>query len=313
MIIYHYDMYYKFYICSEEKVGIVEEDARKGIGIPAGSTIVPPPIDQCRDNEIPVFENNSWIIVQDDFWRPEYEEINYDSGRSVDTFQFIEFNWNDLMKYKSMPQICNTSLVGMRIYQSIIIINKKFAQCIEMHRMVLENRINNVVYSPVKGAMTFCPSVSYELKTDLESIVFIMRRVLDSLVQLTDLMVNFSLFERTKCLSHESVGSLFSENPRCQTVKSIVTGGDIYEYDNTGFIKVINSLFNGYKHCIMNDETFRLINSDYITITGYSVKKSNYDKLIYFHNHNAYHFMMGFQDCVARVLRNQELYRLNSH
>lgn len=309
MQLHHYERFYKFYLYSEEMKDIVEEDAKRGLGIPASSTISPPPLEQCQSNEIPVFENDVWKIVKDDFWRPSIEEINYDAGRKMDTFQFVEPNMHDFMGFPSMPQLCNSSLVGTRIYQSIIIVNKKFAQCIEMHKVIFQGGGNNVLYSPQKGTLTFSPSIMYEFKTELESIVFIMRRVLDSLVQLTDLMVNFSTFEKTKTLSHESIGSVLSPQAKDTPVKAIILGSGLYEKDHTHFLEVSNNLFNGFKHSLIHDESFNLIGEDVPTFVGYIVKYGNYKKVIQHHNHNAYHLIMGFQDCVERILRNQETYR----
>lgn len=309
MQLHHYEQYYKFYLSSEDRNDIDEENAKKGHGIPAGSTTKKPPLEQCNADEIPIFENDEWKIVKDDFWRPTVEEINYVAGRKMDTFQYIEPNMYDFMKYPSMPQLCNTNLVGMRIHQSLIIINKKFNQCVEMHRLILQGGGNNTVFSPAKGTTTFSPSTIYEFKAEMESIIFIMRRVLDSLVQLTDLMVNFPSFEKTKTFSNESIGSVLSPKAKSTTVKGIIMGNELYEQDTTDFLKISNDLFNGFKHSLMHDESFNKIGAEYPTFVGFLVKYSNHKKTIQYHNHNAYHLMMGFQDCISRIIRNQEAYR----
>ncbi|HAS6977668.1 TPA: hypothetical protein I7297_25380 [Vibrio parahaemolyticus] len=309
MQLYHYEPYYKFYLGTEERNDIDEENAKKRYGIPAGSTVKKPPLEQCNADEIPIFENDEWKIVKDDFWRPTVEEINYDTGRKMDTFQYIEPNMYDFMKYPSMPQLCNTGLVSMRIHQSLIIINKKFHQCVEMHRLILQGGGDNTVFSPAKGTATFSPSTMHEFKTEMESIIFIMRRVLDSLVQLTDLMVNFSSFEKTKTLGHESIGSVLSPKAKSTPVKGIIMGNEEYEQDTTNFLEISNDLFNGFKHSLMHDESFSQIGDEHPTFVGFLVKYANHKKTIQYHNHNAYHLMMGFQDCIARILRNQETYR----
>lgn len=309
MQVHHFDSYYKFYLSSEERNDIDEENAKKGYGIPADSTVKKPPLEQCKDDEIPVFENQEWRIVKNDFWRPSVEEVNYDAGRKMATFQFVEPNMYDFMSFPRMPQLCNTALVGMRIHQSLIIINKKFAQCVEMHRVILQGGGNNTAFSPQKGATNFSPSIVYEFKTELESIIFIMRRVLDSLVQLTDLMVNFSLFEKTKTLGHESIGSVLSPKAKDTVVKGIIVGNETFEKDTTNFLEISNNLFNGFKHTLMHDESFNQIGVEYPTFVGFLVRYADHKKTIQYHNHNAYHLMMGFQDCIARILRNQNSYR----
>lgn len=309
MKLHHYDSYYKFYIGSEQRDDIDEENAKNGHGIPGHSTIEAPPLEQCKDDEIPVFENQKWRIVKNDFWQPSFEEVNYDAGRKMETFQFIEPSIHDFMNFPLMPQLCNTGLVGIRIQQSLIIINKKFAQCVEMHRVILQGGGNNTVLSPQNGTSTFSPTIIYEFKTEMESIIFIMRRVLDSLVQLTDLMVNFEIFEKTKTLSHESVGSILSPKAKETAVKGVIVGNEIFEKDTTNFLEVSNSLFNGFKHTLMHDESFYQIGVEFPTFVGFLVRHANHKKTIQYHNHNAYHLMMGFQDCIARILRNQHSYR----
>lgn len=305
MQLHHYDYYYKFYLYSEERKDIDENGAKRGLGIPGGSTIKPPPLDECEDDEIPVYEGDSWKIVKDDFWRPKVEEINYDAGRKMDTFQFIEPKLHDFMNFPLMPQLCNTGLVGMRIHQSLITINKKFAQCIDMHRTIIQGGGNPKIEDSV-----FNPSHLHELKTEIESIIFIMRRVLDSLTQLTDLMVNFSVFEKTKTLGHESIGSVLSPKAKDGPVRAIILGSDQYEKDTTKFIEISNNLFNGFKHSLINDELVSIVGAECPTFVGFLVKYANHKKTIQYHNHNAYHFMMGFQDSVIRILKNQEAWRI---
>lgn len=309
MQLHHFEQFYKFYLYSEEKTDIAEEDALKGYGIPAGSTAIAPP--KCQESEIPIFQGGEWKIVTNDFWRPSVKEINYDAGRAMDTFKYVDLPIADFMKFPSMPQLCNTSLVAMRISQSLKIINKKFDQCIEMHKMILQNGGVRVIDSLHRSSLTCPPLTSYEFKTELESIVFIMRRVLDSLVQLTDLMVFFPAFEKTKTLSHASVGSVLSLQDTDNPVKNIILGSDKYRKDTTKFLKISNDLFNGFKHTLMHDESFNKISEseEVPTLVGFLVKYENHKKDIQYHNHNSYYFMMGFQDCVARILYNQEIYR----
>ncbi|MEM8640980.1 MAG: hypothetical protein AAGG51_19535 [Cyanobacteria bacterium P01_G01_bin.54] len=309
MQLHYYDQSHKFYLYSEEIEDILEEDARQGLGIPAFSTILLPPLEQCKDNEIPAFENNNWRIVKNVFWRPKIEEINYDAGRSITTFEFTELNPHDFMGFPSMPQLCNTFLVSMRICQSISIINNKFSQCLEIHKAILQDQVVGATYSLQGNSKNFILSPIYEFKTEMELIVYLMRRILDSLVQLIDLMVHFSDFEKTKKLTHESIGSVLSPKVKKTLVKQIILGDENYEKDTTGFLGILNDLFNGFKHSLMHDEVFGQVGVDFPTFTGILVKHADHERTIQYHNHNAYHLMMGFQDCVTRILRNKEIYR----
>ena len=308
MQVYHYDGQYKFYLSSEEIQNINEEDAKKGLGIPAASTIKKPPIKQCQYDEIPVFKNNEWEIVKDNFWRPAIEEINYDAGRKMDTFKFTAPQiFNELIGFPSIPQLCNSALVAMRLNQSCCIINKKFALCVSQHKAILKRK-GNLTTFPLSEAQILKPDILYEFKNEMEFIVLAMRRVLDSIVQLTDLLVNFKSFEKTKTITYDSIGSIF--RPKADAiVKGIIFGDEAYEKDKTGFLKILNDMSNGFKHTLMHDESFTVVGQDVPTFISIYVKRANHTETIQYHNHNAYHIMMGFQDCVSRILRNLKIYR----
>lgn len=294
MKIHHYDAYYKYYMHSEEI-----EKRIDGVGLPAHSTDIKPPLEECTSGQIPVFKDNSWEIVVDDFSRPSIFEINYDAGREMNTFKLIEPNMHDFINFPSFPQVCNSQLVGMRIYQSLLFINKKFNYCNKLYEVI----VNNIMHDP---------SIIYEFKIELESIVFNMRRVLDTLVQLTDLLVNFSSIEKHKKINFDSIGAIICKNKKKSTVLDIILGNDIYENDATGFLEIINDLANSFKHILIHDETFNLIGEQDPTIVTLYAPHNNYKKEINYHNHNVYHIMMGFQDCISRICKNQELYRKNS-
>lgn len=308
MLLYHYEGFYKFYLSSEE-VNVDEEDAKKGIGIPANSTIITPPLEKCNEGEIPVFKNNSWEIVNNYFWRPKVKEFNYDAGRKMNTFQFIEYNMHDFMNFPSIPQLFNGSLVGMRIYQSLLFINKKFDYCLEIYKTI---KSDNIIEAQLKAIQTSNPSPYYEFKIELESIVFNMRRILDSLVLLTNLTVDFSLVEKSKKIECSSIGQiLYSSKVKNSTIKDIILGNELYEKDSTNFLNIINDLANCFKHTLIHDESFSLIGVDFPTIVGFYAEHNNYNNpnnVIQYHNHNAYHLMMGFQNCIERILRNQKNY-----
>ena len=308
MIIHHYEQYYRFYLSSEDRPDISRDDAEKGLMLPAGSTHLAPPLENCKKGMVPVFRDGTWEIVKDDFWRPSHVEINYNSGRPISSYEPKDYSLFEFPSYPSLPQLCNTTLVVMRIVQNIRYINKKFDECIQLHRLSMTTPELSIVEHPTPGVLVKTPSALYECKLDIESIIFQMRRVLDSLVQLTNLLVNFRDFEKTKKLKFDSIGSVLHKKAKNTTVAKIICGGDGYEADTSQFLTISNDLFNGYKHSLMNDESFNLIGSDYLTIVGYSVKYSDHNNIIQHHNHYAHQIMMGFQDCVARILNNQKLY-----
>lgn len=77
--------------------------------------------------------------------------------------------------------------------------------------------------------------------------------------------------------------------------------------ETTGFIATINSLFNSFKHCLMHEESCMPMGADTPIIVSYHAKNNNHNNEIVYHNHNAFHIMMGFQDNVMRIIRNQKL------
>ncbi|WP_163337909.1 hypothetical protein [Desulfopila sp. IMCC35008] len=303
MKIYHYDKFYKFYTHSENIVDRIE-----GQGLPASSTEIPPPLDQCQEDEIPIFSDGEWLIVEDRFWRPQIVEVNYDAGRSISDFHFEDLSYMDFPVYPEMPQLCNTQLVVQKIIQSIRVVNKKFLKSLSLLKKCHDRDDIQILDSPKRNDLVLSPTTLYEYKCEVESLVFIMRRIIDSLVQLTDLLVNFDAFVEKKKLYFESIGSTFASKNSDQLVTKIIMGGDQYERDETNFLPVINQLFNAFKHTLMHDETTTWMREDGPTILCLSVKYSDYKKEITYHNHNAYHIMMGFQDCIKRILANQKKY-----
>jgi hypothetical protein len=252
--------------------------------------------------------NNEWTVVEDNFWRPQLIEVNYDAGRKMSTFQPADYSLGEFPPYSSLPQLCNSTLVVMRIIQAIRLINKKFSECVSMHHRIISGSEPIAVDSPIKGSLTGNPSLMYEYKMELELIIFLMRRVLDSLVQLTDMTVNFDNIEKSKKIKFDSIGSVLNKKTKDKEVSKIICGRDEYLSDTTGFLIISNDLFNGFKHTLMNDESFNLIGETCPTIVGYSVKYSNHKEHIQYHNHNAYHIMMGFQDCITRIIENQKIF-----
>jgi hypothetical protein len=60
MLIYHYNQYYRFFLSSEKISAISEEDAAKGLEIPAWATTIKPPLENCKKGQIPVFKNRGF-------------------------------------------------------------------------------------------------------------------------------------------------------------------------------------------------------------------------------------------------------------
>lgn len=168
----------------------------------------------------------------------------------------------------------------------------------------------DIMDSPNHEALASSPCLSYRYKLEVESAVFLMRRVLDSLVQLTYLQTNFPDFEKTKKIELNAIGRFVDIPVATTNIERIIIGDGVdYLMDKTNFLSVINDLFNSFKHCLMHDESYMIYSKDAPTIVSYQAKKNNHNNEIIFHNHHAFHIMMGFQDNVLRILQNQKVYQ----
>lgn len=240
-------------------------------------------------------------------WKPEIQEVNYDAGRSMSTYAPFDLRMQDFPRPFINGIFFNVRLVEMRIVQTVRVINKKFEYCLAVYKDIM-NQGGTILDHPEPGFLVLNPSSVHEYKIECESIIFQMRRVLDSLVQLTSILVDPHRFDKRKIVHFDSVGKIIHKGKEAGEVGKIILGDGFYLEDSSNFIEITNDLFNGYKHTLINDEAFGLVGEELMTMVGYSVKHSNYNQVIQYHNHNSYHIMMGFEDCVRRVLVNQNKY-----
>lgn len=309
--IFHYEPAYKFYIGTE-----VIRDDRPNIGFPAHSTDIKPPLDNIGEGEIPVFNGSGWDIVIDTFWRPKVRELNYDAGRKSDTYKPLSLSMygHQFPMYPSMPMLCNTSLVIQAICQRTRLVHAKFEMALQLHKQVVSNNLSVVpLDSPDYQSLAMCPTILYTYKLEIEAIVYLMRRILDSLVQLSYLLTNFEDFESTKTIAYNEIGRFLDRKSALTDLDKIIIGGEGYATDTTDFLRVINDLFNSFKHCLMHDESYNLVCFEIPTVTSYQAKNNNHKNEVIYHNHNLFHIMMGFQDSMVRILKNQKLYCNNEY
>lgn len=310
-LVYHYEARERFFL------GVERADLCPRTGtplLPAYATFVPPPILATQEEEIAQFDENlnQWRIVRNNFWRPVYEEVNYDAGRVMATYQPLGLSAfsGDFPSYPSIPQICNSSLVVTSICQRLRLIQEKFNAACFLHKAIVSGSLPLIpLDAPDAGNLACLPTHIYRYKLEIESIVYLMRRVLDCLAQLTYLITDADKFERTKRIAHNEIGRALDISTQGTDFSKIIVGGsERYENDATGFLKIINELFNSFKHCLMHDESYMLIGEENPTIVTYHAKHNDHSSMIVFHNHSAHHIMMGFQDTVLRILRNQKVF-----
>lgn len=309
ILVYHYEADAKFFLrtsradlCPFEGIPLV----------PAFATLIAPPSLEIDGNFIAQFNESSkkWEMVSNNFWKPEFSEINYDAGRPLSTYAPISLSMyrNCFPPYPSIPMICNSALVVTTICQRVMAIHEKFDLICGLHEGIIENKLPLIaIDSPEYSSLSRTPAYIYRYKFEVESMVYLMRCVLDCLAQLTYLMTDSEEFSKTKRIAHNEIGrALEVSRKETDFAKIIVGDGGLYEEDRTGFLKIINELFNSFKHCLMHEESNLLICAERPSIVSYHAKHNDHKEEIIYHNHSAHHIIMGFQDNIQRIIKNQK-------
>ena len=257
-------------------------------------TEIPPPIDNVNSHEIPIFDGKMWKIVENNFWIPEYSEVNYDAGRSSKTLN-LENSGYSLIDYMakfppipSIPSLMNSDIM--------IFVIKRKVDYIHREMTILKHNFEH------KEADIF-----YQYKEVLESIIFQMKTVIDMFVQLSSLLVDYNYILDKHALRVDSLGCILN-NKDCFEHTIIFGDGEKYKSDDSGFLRIINDLFNSIKHSILHSETSMQFGVDVPTVLSLYAKSNKFTEMIYFHNHNAYHLLMGFEDSMIRILENLNTY-----
>ncbi|MBI5334950.1 MAG: hypothetical protein HZB72_10245 [Burkholderiales bacterium] len=315
MLVYHYEEQDRFFLGSE-KADFCPLTGTPSL--PAHATFVPPPLLATQGDEIAQFDETlqQWRIVPNNFWRPMRDEVNYDAGRRLATYQPIALSafGDQFPNYPSIPQICNSFLVVTSICQRVRIIQEKFNVACSLHREIARGNSPLVTMDAPDATNLSClPTPIFRYKLEIESIVYLMRRVLDCLTQLTYLITDAEQFKKTRKIAHNEIGRALDLSIRDTDFSRIIVGdGDRYDLDTTGFLNIINDLFNNFKHCFMHEESNLLIGAEIPTITTYHAKHNDHNSKITFHNHSAHHIMMGFQDTLFRIFKNQKTFLSNA-
>lgn len=263
----------------------------------SNETNIIPPIEKCLKGEIPIFVDDHWEITKNTFWIPRTIEINYNAGRPVKSLVFDRFIFFDVELTKRLPPIKEIPLLFAPLLSKFLISQK--IQYIHREMLVLKNNFEN------KDLTKW--DILYSYKDVLETVIFHMKRVIDSLVQLTSVLVNYDDIRAKHKLTVDSLGLLLG-NPKKYEESKIIIGDDIYSFDNTSFLYIINNLFNSFKHCLIHSESYLLFGREYPTILTDYAKQNDYTKIMEYHNHNAYHILMGFQDTIIRITDNMKKY-----
>ncbi len=212
----------------------------------------------------------------------------------------------DLPAYPSIPMICNGAVIALNISARFRHVHQKFESVCQLHKLVMSGAVKPPSSAEVREV--FAPHMTY--KMEVEALVYHMRRILDSLTQLTYLITNKEGFSENKVIACNEIGRVADLKIASNDFEAVLIGnGNEYAGDPTGFLATINSLFNSFKHCLMHEESCILMGEDAPTIVSYHAKNNNHNNEIVHHNHNAFHIMMGFQDNVMRIINNQKIHQ----
>ena len=309
--IYHYELFYGFYLKKELY------DAPLGIGLPAHSTDIEPPLLICADGFIPVFKKGKWVIEKDDFWRPRYETVTYISGAPSGSYTPISLSslCGDFPVYPNLPQICNTALVCILIEQKIRAAQGKYNEAITYYGNILKG--GETIQIPISGPKDYIknfaetPAAFYQYHFLVEEMIMYIRGVLDNLVQLTYVLTDFDEYIETMTVKQDKIGRLGTTSNPTTDLERVIIGDNIrYEKDlsKISFLKVINQLSNSMKHSMMHAEAYNQLGESRPTIVSFYADYNNHKKVIMHHQHYLEDMMIGFQQTVLRILRNQKKY-----
>ena len=138
--------------------------------------------------------------------------------------------------------------------------------------------------------------------------VYNMRVVLDQLIQLISIELQTNPLNESLKIELDGIGKVIKkktqEIEKNQVLQVVLGNTDGLAKDTTGFLQVVNNLFNGFKHSLFNIETEMEFGEVTPTVTGFYVPYGNINEKIERHNHNLKHVLMGFQDTIDRIMNN---------
>jgi len=270
-------------------------------------------------------------------------EWNFDAGRPMSTYQpkTLYPLGIDIPSYPSIPGYLASNNLSVALNQKIRMIQGKLRQTAILQAKIISNP-QAIDHPPVfnighvaegrQSDIAVTPSLIYEYSFEVEGMVYLMRRVIDSLVQISSIIIGWERFKKTQKIEIDSIGRLLhgihkdNLSNHLKQLSSIICGdGVTYKIDGSGklhqtkkeitctitqdaFLIVINELFNSFKHSLMHDESLSPQLTSHPTARSYQAEHNNHRATIIVHNHNIFHLVMGFQDAVLRIFDNQKTF-----
>ncbi|WP_296302273.1 hypothetical protein [Gilliamella sp.] len=306
--IYHYDEKDKYFTHHEENCY-----QPAGIGLPANSTDIPVPDGELPSGFIYVFENEQWTAKKDVFKKnraSNMSEENYIYQENLPPYFTIgTFDFHKMPQYEKIENFTNPQLQSLILTYRYLHIQNEFIEVIDFHEKYVKNIQNIGMIFPQDRN----PAIMYRLKT--ESLILSIRSLFDELVQLTYITCYKSIFIKDSQIKVDCIGDLFSPKkvtnyPLC---KKIILGDDInYQQDSSGFLKMINNLFNSIKHSFIHYEVYNSFPPETPNVISLYKKQNDFSsgKVIFF-NHSLFQIMFGFKCNFNRIINNQKEFLLN--
>lgn len=268
----------------------------KGTGLPACATDIAPPQKPCAEGNIYIFNDKNWIEVEDNFDKPEYEEINYTyclplppffmPSKIIDPIQFFP-------EYSGIQDYIHPFHKSFALAKKYELAQNKYLYLKEIHAIFTNNADH------FKSA-----DYHYNYRVESEYFIMTVRSIFDELIQIT-----FLLLQNTLKIEIDSIGELLKKKDKYIECYDIIFGNDDkYRKDNTNFLKTINNLFNSIKHSSIHYNAYQLY-SNIPNIVSFQKNKQDFSNSeVIYHNYALDHLIFGFIDNFHRIIENQKIY-----
>ena len=229
-------------------------------------------------------------------------EINYNAGRKVSTYEHDELTFDDFPQYE-----LRFSVAIVRRYRFS---HYLFDELLSLHKEQFSGaRLGSVMAPGPENAYLLAakPNKTDKYKYSSESLVFQIRRTLDSIVQYASLIADQPSNDTgmPKIQLSGIDGLLKDGGNETKIFRILFAQQTLEETDTTGYLKIINDIFNAMKHHWFHEESLNNYCEEWPTIFTYYAKNNSPEKHgLFLHNHNCFHLMMGFQDIVRLFLGN---------
>lgn len=227
-------------------------------------------------------------------------ERNYDAGRETNTFCADDIGMLELPTVR-----LNFQAVIRQRYRYC---HKLFDQLVLLHSQIINQQapiMTDMLDSPVAGQLVGKPSRSHEYSFVCESLILQMRRSIDSFIQWAVLIDMAPEEVRSSKLTESGLADLLKcGGNKNEVFRRLLGSLSLADADQTGFLHVINDLFNAIKHHWPHEDSHSLICTEWPTVLSYYAKHNDTSGEVVYHNHNAFHVMMGYQDIMRKFVTN---------